>query len=125
MKFVKWYRPVSFLLMIAVTTSIANAQIVSSSGDGVLNAPYRGTINSIREATMDIGYGEVRTWSEPKGNNSYFHEMNSIEVWNDEASGGQPWDRSVLRLYNGIDASGTEIDLTGTDTYNRQEVFVS
>lgn len=87
------------------------AQIASFSGDGVLNAPYRGTITSLREACMDMPYGEVMTWIEPTGPTASI-QSSYIYVWNSLADGSPPWDRSVLRLYRELDASGAEIDLT-------------
>jgi RHS repeat-associated protein len=94
----------------AVVFSVASApcwgQITSLAGDGVLNAPYRGTIDSLREATMDVAYGEVKTHVEPSGGSLQITGAN-VTLW---AVGG--WDRSVLRLYEGVDASASEIDLS-------------
>jgi hypothetical protein len=88
-------------------------QIFSIRGNDILNAPYRGTIDSLRQATMDIGYGEVGTFVEPTSNSQIQAEP-PILIWHDPTPGiDDPWDRSVLRLYNGLDASGDEIDLSG------------
>ncbi|MBN1491421.1 MAG: RHS repeat protein, partial [Phycisphaerae bacterium] len=99
------------------TAATANAQISGFEGDGVLNAPYRGTITSLREATMDIPYGEVMNHVEPDlpPPTSYvdWGIVSDIEIWADE-----PWDRSVLRLYEDCDASGNEINLEGRDANN-------
>ncbi|HEY3241712.1 MAG TPA: hypothetical protein VGM03_00030, partial [Phycisphaerae bacterium] len=87
------------------------AQIITTSGDGVLNAPYRGTIDSLRECSADLAYGEVQPWVEPTGNDGI--SSPTMMIWHDPA---HPWDRSVLRMYYGLDASGasigTEVDLT-------------
>ncbi len=88
------------------------------AGDRVLNAPYRGTVSSLREATADIPFGEVRTHVEPITNSSIEPTPN-MTIWlSAEAGFEQAWDRSVLRLYRGLDASGIEIDLTDTDENN-------
>lgn len=86
------------------------AQITTNEGDGVLNAPYRGTIDSLRECCADIAYGEVMSHMEPNDPADATREVTSgtILIWPID-----PWDRSVLRLYNGVDAAGDEIDLTG------------
>jgi len=89
----------------------AFSQITDDAGDGVLNAPYRGTIDSLREATMDIGYGEVQTHVEPIVANLQI-TSSDIKIWHETPSGSVAWDRSILRLYRGVDASGPEIDLT-------------
>jgi hypothetical protein len=76
-------------------------QIFSIRGNDILNAPYRGTIDSLRQATMDIGYGEVGTFVEPTSNSQIQAEP-PILIWHDPTPGiDDPWDRSVLRLYNG------------------------
>ncbi|MBK9121340.1 MAG: RES domain-containing protein [Phycisphaerales bacterium] len=89
----------------------AKAQIHGVEGDDVLNAPYRGTIDSLREATMDIGYGEVISHIEAVYSSLNIDSTYPLYVWHDPVA-GEPWDRSVLRLYSGVDASGIEIDLT-------------
>jgi|GEM_PF-2155711 len=94
-----------------------SAQITSNEGDGVLNSPYRGTINSLRECTADIGYGEVLTHVEPISNDVSI-TSSSIDIWVEGA-----WDRSVLRVFEGLDASGSEIDLTGTSEFAPATVF--
>ena len=92
--------PVTLIgITLGVLAAGAKAQINSNGGDGVLNAPYRGTINSLRECTMDIGYGEVRNHVEPDGT-GLITSVN-VEMWSEET-----WDRSVLRLYQELDASG-------------------
>ena len=64
-------RPASVLSLVVgvlapvVLEHVAVAQITANEGDGVLNAPYRGTIDSLRECSMDIGYGEVQSHVEP------------------------------------------------------------
>ena len=55
--------------MFAFSTPVG-AQITSNQGDGVLNAPYRGTIDSLRECSMDVGYGEVQSHVEPSTSGS-------------------------------------------------------
>ena len=54
------------LTILAVCATSAPAQVTSLEGDGVLNAPYRGTITSLREASMGIPYGEVMSHIEPR-----------------------------------------------------------
>jgi len=93
-------------LGLIVSGGVASAQITSNEGDGVLNAPYRGTIDSLRECSMDVGYGEVKSHVEPTSS-GVFITSSTIDVWVDEV-----WDRSVLRMYEGVDASGSEIDFT-------------
>jgi len=97
----------------------AFAQITTNEGDGVLNAPYRGTITSLREACEDIPFGEVRTWIEPITN---LLISGTIELWIDPAMMEQ-WDRSVLRLYEGLDASGAEVRLDQSSSSNRKMVM--
>jgi len=99
-----------------VTAPPAGAQITDNLGDGVLNAPYRGTIDSLRECTMDIGYGEVMTHLEPRVGLPITSAQ--VAIWVDE-----DWDRSVLRMYEGLDASGSEIDLTGTSSGSPATVY--
>ena len=115
------------LLAVASVLSISIpvfAQITSNEGDGVLNAPYRGTINSLRECSAGVGYGEVRSHVEPviscSPSNPDPCEITSstIDIW---AEG--TWDRSVLRMYEGVDASNAEIDLTGTSEFSPATVF--
>jgi len=98
------------MLSSCVFVCLGHAQIVENGGDDVLNAPYCGTIDSLREGTFDVGYGEVRSFVEPVGS-ATIETGYPIRVWHDPLE-GDPWDRSVLRLFNGLDASGTEIDLT-------------
>ncbi len=88
-----------------------SAQITSNEGDGVLNAPYRGTVDSLRECSAGVGYGEVKTHIEPRSEDipPLLISSSTVQVWTDDT-----WDRSVLRMYEGLDASGAEIDLTGT-----------
>ncbi|HEX9658650.1 MAG TPA: hypothetical protein VGA18_00055, partial [Rhodothermales bacterium] len=111
-------------LGIVSTLSVADAQITANEGDGVLNAPYRGTIDSLRECSADIGYGEVKSHVEPTifctTQNPDPCEITSstIDVWVEG-----PWDRSVLRMYEDVDASGNEIDLTGTSEGSPETVF--
>jgi RHS repeat-associated protein len=88
-------------------------QITSNAGDGVLNAPYRGTITSLREACEDIPYGEVKTHCEPLFGDTNLITSSTISMWVEGT-----WDRSVLRLYEGADASGTELNLSGTSQGN-------
>ncbi len=100
------------------------AQITMNEGDGVLNAPYRGTIDSLRECSADIAYGEVKSQVEPSifcssGNPDPCEITSStIDVWVEGT-----WDRSVLRMYEGLDASDSEIDLTGTSAGSPETVF--
>lgn len=98
---------VAVLAFALAGSTAAVAQITSNAGDGVLNAPYRGTITSLREICADIPYGEVETHCEPATNITI--TSGTYSVWVDGT-----WDRSILRLYEGVDASGTEVDLTGT-----------
>ncbi|UCG86750.1 MAG: hypothetical protein JSW71_23120, partial [Gemmatimonadota bacterium] len=105
-------------LFVATVSTGARAQITSNEGDGVLNAPYRGTVTSLRELCQDIPYGEVKTHCEPLYSDENHMTSNYVEVW---AEGD--WDRSVLRLYEGVDASGDEVDLTGTHSGNRRTVY--
>ena len=102
--------------------STAYSQITANEGDGVLNAPYRGTIDSLRECSADIGYGEVKTHIEPRveDNPPLFITSSTIDVW---VEGNLDWDRSALRMYEGVDASGAEIDLTGTSQGSPVTVF--
>jgi hypothetical protein len=109
------------LAMIAMAATL-RAQISMSfedaQADSVLNAPYRGTVNSLREASLDLPYGEVRTWIEMQSDTLAVENWEEMKIWHlaDEGLGTLPWDRSVLRLYFGVDASGNqyghEIDLT-------------
>jgi len=101
---------------LALSTPVA-AQITSNEGDGVLNAPYRGTIDSLRECSMDIGYGEVQSHVEPFVT-GLFITSSTIDIWVEG-----DWDRSVLRMYEGVDASENEIDLTGTSEFSPAIVF--
>ena len=94
------------IVFVGLVCAAAHGQITSLAGDGVLNAPYRGTIDSLREATMDMAYGEVKTHVEPSGGSLQITGA-TVTLW---AVGG--WDRSVLRLYEGVDASASEIDLS-------------
>ena len=94
-------------IALCVLAGPASAQIIKNEGDGVLNAPYRGTIDSLRECSIDIPYGEVKSHVEPTNAQS-IDTSDPILVWHE----GESWDRSVLRLYNELDASGQEIDLT-------------
>ena len=96
-----------FVILLALATS-TRGQITSNAGDGVLNAPYRGTITSLREASQSIAYGEVRAHCEPfTGNTDLFLSGSTMTI---EAL--DPWDRSVIRLFEGIDASGPEVNLS-------------
>ncbi|MEP0842619.1 MAG: RHS repeat protein, partial [Phycisphaerae bacterium] len=119
-----WYGHVVALAMLALFVPAGLGQIRDLNGDGVLNAPYRGTITSLREATMDLPFGEVMSQTEPRtssGTGVTIDTSVDFEVWLEAPDGTfeQSWDRSVLRLYRGMDASGSEIDLTGHDTNNR------
>ncbi|MGD8454650.1 MAG: hypothetical protein PVJ57_22785, partial [Phycisphaerae bacterium] len=107
-------------LFIAVTLSAsAAAQITSNAGDGVLNAPYRGTITSLRELCADIPYGEVKTHCEPLFVDTNYITSSTYSVWVlQETADDQSWDRSVIRLFEGVDGSGAELDLTGTSQAN-------
>lgn len=67
------------------------------NGDGVLNAPYRGPVSDWREANLDMAYGEVR--------NLRLYQVNGATRV--QLSG--TWDRSLIRVYEGFDASGVEI----------------
>ncbi|MFH0981624.1 MAG: hypothetical protein V2A79_08810, partial [Planctomycetota bacterium] len=98
------------IVLVGLMCAAAQAQISFLAGDGVLNAPYRGTINSLREATMDVAYGEVKSHVEPFQGTLHIVSF-YIDVWT-----VGDWDRSVLRLYEGLDASGNEVDLTGHDS---------
>lgn len=98
------------VLCLVLATSV-NAQITGYGGDGILNAPYRGTITSLREMSMDVGYGEVQSRVEPDSTLTFSTTV--LQIWHEVPSGYTGWDRSVLRLYRGLDASGTELDLTG------------
>ncbi len=101
---------------VVVAVSPTAAQIGSNAGDGRLNATYRGTINSLRQATMDVGYGETINHVEPVVS-SWSIVGPDIKIWVVRPGippGMEPWDRSILRMYEGVDASGDEIDLTGT-----------
>ena len=95
------------LTALTVCAGTVSAQVTSYEGDGVLNAPYRGTVTSLREASMDIPYGEVMSHVEPRVSGVSITSP-TIEVWLEAGE----WDRSVLRMYEGLDASGDEIDLT-------------
>lgn len=102
------------LFFLASNCPMAQAQlgqITSNQGDGVLNAPYRGTISSLRVISDNLPCGETRTYCEP-----FFSTLitsSTISIWIEGT-----WDRSVIRLFEGVDASGTELDLTGTDSDN-------
>ena len=109
-------------IFLAVASAFAfstpvGAQITSNEGDGVLNAPYRGTIDSLRECSAGVGYGEVKSHVEPvifcSSGNPDPCEITSrtIDIWVEGT-----WDRSVLRMYEGLDASEAEIDLTSPVT---------
>lgn len=91
-----------------VSLAPAWAQITSNEGDGVLNAPYRGTIDSLRECSEGVSYGEVQSHVEPTSSGVSI-TSGTIDIWVEGT-----WDRSVLRMYEGLDASNSEIDLTGT-----------
>ena len=69
-------------LVVCVAARPAPAQIVENGGDNVLNAAYRGTINSLREGTFDVGYGEVRSFVEPVGS-ATLDAGYPIRVWHD------------------------------------------
>ncbi len=105
-------------------SDVAFAQITMNEGDGVLNAPYRGTIDSLRECSADVGYGEVKSQVEPfifcgSGNPDPCQITSStIDVWVEGT-----WDRSVLRMYEGLDASDSEVNLTGTSQFSPVTVF--
>jgi RHS repeat-associated protein len=100
------------------------AQITMNEGDGVLNAPYRGTITSLRECSADVGYGEVRSHVEPfifcttQNPDPCKITSSTIDIWVEGA-----WDRSVLRMYQGLDASGSEVNLTGTSEFSPETIF--
>ncbi|MCK4660487.1 MAG: hypothetical protein KAV82_13275 [Phycisphaerae bacterium] len=102
------YPKVVFGVALWAVATAANAQIMSNEGDGMLNAPYRGTINSLRVCTMAVGFGEVKTHVESL-DEDFPITSSTIEIW-----AGGVWDRSVLRLFKEVDASGDEIDLTDT-----------
>ena len=116
-------RPLSrIMLSVAIVAwpfGAASAQITSNTGDGVLNAPYRGTINSLREGSSDVPYGEVQSWVEPTGTLE-IDSTSNIRAWHDAAQ-GDPWDRSVLRLYHEFDAAGTEINLSYNTSWETAE----
>ncbi|NLX12295.1 MAG: hypothetical protein GXY44_01395 [Phycisphaerales bacterium] len=105
------YGCIVVLSILAAFVPAGFGQITSYGGDGVLNAPYRGTITSLREATMAVGYGESESRVEPQTNATF--TGSTMLIWHEVPSGYTGWDRSILRLYRGLDASGTEIDLTG------------
>jgi RHS repeat-associated protein len=84
-------------------------QITSLEGDDVLHAPYHGTITSLRECTNDIGYGEILNHVEPRLGGPLDITDAELQVW---VVGN--WDRSVLRMYRELDASGDEVNLTDT-----------
>jgi hypothetical protein len=108
---------------LALLASTASGQITTTAGDGVLNAPYRGTIDSLRNACEAISYGEVRSFVEPSGSSSSINSTYLL-IWVDMAAGSLPWDRSALRMYEGLDASGGEIDLTTcTDEASAYELY--
>ena len=115
-------RPTMHRLVLGVASAFAlstpvGAQITSNEGDGVLNAPYRGTVNSLRECSADVGYGEMRSHVEPSVS-GLFITSSTIDIWVEG-----DWDRSVLRLYEGLDASEDEIDLTGTSEFSPAIVY--
>ena len=115
-------RPTIHRVLLGLASAFAfstpvSAQITSNEGDGVLNAPYRGTIDSLRECSMDIGYGEVQSHVEPFVT-GLFITSSTIDIWVEG-----DWDRSVLRMYEGVDASENEIDLTGTSEFSPAIVF--
>ncbi len=103
LRFASWCFVCMFFLSLP-----AWGQITSNQGDGVLNAPYRGTVNALRELCADVPYGEVQTHCEPLVSGLQI-TSSTYTVWVEGT-----WDRSVLRLYEGVDASGSELDLTGT-----------
>ena len=113
-------KKLSYILVAALVSlsgTVTEGQVTSNEGDHVLNAPYRGTITSLRTLCEDLAYGEVQTHCEPLS--SYIHmTSNTVDIWVEG-----DWDRSVLRLYEGVDASGNEIDLTGTDEFNPVTVY--
>lgn len=77
----------------------AQAQISDNVGDGVLNAPYRGTITSLRELCAEIPYGEVKTHCEPLFGDTNYITSSTYSVWLlQENPDDQPWDRSIIRL---------------------------
>ncbi len=106
-----WKLCVAVVSILGVFVSASLGQISAYGGDGILNAPYRGTINSLREMSMDVGYGEVQSRVEPDSTLTFSTTV--LYIWHEVPTGYKAWDRSVLRLYRGLDASGTEIDLTG------------
>ena len=61
-----WTRPLAVTLALLAAVPPVGAQITSNAGDGVLHAPYCGTVTSLREATMPVGYGEVMNHTEPR-----------------------------------------------------------
>lgn len=105
-------RALSIFIVVSTIITCSHAQITSLESDDILNAPYRGTITTLRESCKMMPYGEVRNHIEPPNRNFFdepFLSGSTIEIWCEGV-----WDRSVLRLYNAVDASGSEIDLTGT-----------
>ncbi|MBN1512255.1 MAG: RHS repeat protein, partial [Phycisphaerae bacterium] len=81
-----------------------------------LRAPYTGSIHSLRAASMDLPHGEILNAAFPKAASTELPESQEIRVWVDTVL-GEPWDRSVLRMYCGIDGSDSEIDLTDHTEY--------
>lgn len=97
----------------AITSSNASfsaAQITDHGVDDVLNAPYRGPIESLRLRHSNIGFGEVQPHVEPLTNNAI---DGTVRIWCSDT-----WDRSILRLYQGLDASGPEVNLVGHADYS-------
>lgn len=83
----------------ALLTCSATGQLTTAhlSGDGVLNAPYRGPATAWREANLDMSYGEVINY-----------KLFLIDGANRaQITGG--WNKDVVRVYYGWDASGNEI----------------
>ncbi|MCP4592425.1 MAG: RHS repeat protein, partial [bacterium] len=102
------FRGLLFFIAFGVSSFAARAQITSFEGDGVLNAPYHGTIDSLRACTPNVGSGEVKSHVESLDEDLPI-TSSTIDIWAEGV-----WDRSVLRLFRGLDASGDEVDLTDT-----------
>ncbi len=94
-----------FVLGLLLNSPPAIAQLGDVNTDNVLNAPYRGPVTAWREACMDMGYGEVKNfviYYEDPGHDDPDYPIAKLTF----PSG---WDRDVVRIYQGHNASGPEI----------------
>ncbi len=88
------------LFVLFASVSTAQAQLTSThlTGDGALNAPYRGPVSAWRDAHLDMSYGEVINY-----------KLFQIVPDSDAEFTGS-WNRELIRVFSGWDASGPEVE---------------